>query len=78
MRSGTVENLHDFKGKLDKIKELKILKKIYAVTLDKCDRIQKPRYSLTEKYFWVILLRDTLVGEIRTNIQCLKEKRGEK
>ena len=41
-------------------------------------RIQKPRYSLTEKYFWVILLRDTLVGGIRTNIQCLKEKRGEK
>lgn len=37
MRSGTVENLHDFKGKLDKIKELKIFKKIYAVTLDKCD-----------------------------------------
>lgn len=36
MRSGTVENLHDFKGKLDKIKELKIFKKIYAVTLDKC------------------------------------------
>lgn len=38
MRSGTVENLHDFKGKLDKIKELKIFKKIYAVTLDKCDQ----------------------------------------
>lgn len=37
MRSGTVENLHDFKGKLDKIKELKIFKKIYAVTLDKCE-----------------------------------------
>jgi len=36
LRSGTVENLHDFKGKLDKIKELKIFKKIYAVTLDKC------------------------------------------
>lgn len=40
MRSGTVENLHDFKGKLDKIKELKIFKKIYAVTLDKCDFIE--------------------------------------
>lgn len=39
MRSGTVENLHDFKGKLDKIKELKIFKKIYAVTLDKCDEL---------------------------------------
>jgi len=38
LRSGTVENLHDFKGKLDKIKELKIFKKIYAVTLDKCDQ----------------------------------------
>jgi len=41
LRSGTVENLHDFKGKLDKIKELKIFKKIYAVTLDKCAAKEK-------------------------------------
>lgn len=46
MRSGTVENLHDFKGKLDKIKELKIFKKIYAVTLDKCERKAISKFSL--------------------------------
>ena len=47
MRSGTVENLHDFKGKLDKIKELKIFKKIYAVTLDKCDNMENAKKALT-------------------------------
>ena len=48
MRSGTVENLHDFKGKLDKIKELKIFKKIYAVTLDKCGLKNKSKKLLTK------------------------------
>lgn len=47
MRSGTVENLHDFKGKLDKIKELKIFKKIYAVTLDKCGNAKERAAYLT-------------------------------
>lgn len=47
MRSGTVENLHDFKGKLDKIKELKIFKKIYAVTLDKCEMSTRIKKRLT-------------------------------
>lgn len=51
MRSGTVENLHDFKGKLDKIKELKIFKKIYAVTLDKCDiKLKEDLIEFMEKY----------------------------
>lgn len=53
MRSGTVENLHDFKGKLDKIKELKIFKKIYAVTLDKCGNVKTP--------FQDIYIREKLV-----------------
>lgn len=48
MRSGTVENLHDFKGKLDKIKELKIFKKIYAVTLDKCAMNYSQKLTLTK------------------------------
>ena len=54
MRSGTVENLHDFKGKLDKIKELKIFKKIYAVTLDKCEKSLLLNLSLTRGtlYSW--------------------------
>jgi len=47
LRSGTVENLHDFKGKLDKIKELKIFKKIYAVTLDKCEIGKNHKKQLT-------------------------------
>jgi len=46
LRSGTVENLHDFKGKLDKIKELKIFKKIYAVTLDKCEPTENSNTAL--------------------------------
>jgi len=51
LRSGTVENLHDFKGKLDKIKELKIFKKIYAVTLDKCDiKLKEDLIEFMEKY----------------------------
>lgn len=62
MRSGTVENLHDFKGKLDKIKELKIFKKIYAVTLDKCEIHEMNVYTLTEMFeksrlYMIIILR---------------------
>lgn len=53
MRSGTVENLHDFKGKLDKIKELKFFLKIYAVTLDKCgnEKVHKKDLKKVEVWF---------------------------
>lgn len=55
MRSGTVENLHDFKGKLDKIKELKIFKKIYAVTLDKCVQSDISCFLFTLRSWSVII-----------------------
>lgn len=60
MRSGTVENLHDFKGKLDKIKELKIFKKIYAVTLDKCANRGKCGFILTNNRETVITVHKGL------------------
>lgn len=60
MRSGTVENLHDFKGKLDKIKELKIFKKIYAVTLDKCGSEQLQYFGLTVCKTKIILIGDEI------------------
>ena len=66
MRSGTVENLHDFKGKLDKIKELKIFKKIYAVTLDKCVKKELRRLALTvfDAYYMILELKLPTIREI--------------
>lgn len=68
MRSGTVENLHDFKGKLDKIKELKIFKKIYAVTLDKCEWGCCGKKFLQRPLFYAILrtlLKNTYVDSFQ-------------
>ena len=66
MRSGTVENLHDFKGKLDKIKELKFFKKIYAETLDKCENILPQEITLTcgEK------CEDDSEGDVNSERRC--------
>lgn len=76
MRSGTVENLHDFKGKLDKIKELKILKKIYAVTLDKCAKV---RYHIIKwiycRYYGILIKIDSKMLDVfkndLVNAKCL-------
>lgn len=71
MRSGTVENLHDFKGKLDKIKELKIFKKIYAVTLDKCEEDFKRKKALT--YIRIVFIMNRYI--VKTQMRSSRRKR---